>query len=206
MDVLAFPRRSGDVTKWPSRGLLFRMSQTTAIRSRGERMIRSFPELVQEAHDAHYASIFRYLDRLSGDPDLAADIAQEAFVRLFRRGSLPERPDHWLVTVALNLFRNERSTARRRERLRDAHAAELAPAAFSSPAEGLDALRVRARVREALDRISGRERELLLLRAEGYSYRDIATILELNEASVGTLLARAKRAFGIAYEEGPHAS
>jgi RNA polymerase sigma factor (sigma-70 family) len=179
------------------------MSQTTAIRSRGERMIRSYPELVREAHDAHYASIFRYLDRLSGDPDLAADIAQEAFVRLFRRGSLPERPDRWLVTVALNLFRNERSTAHRRERLREEHAVELAPVAFSSPAERFDAQQVRARVRHALDRLSERERELLLLRAEGYSYRDMATILKLNEASVGTLLARAKRAFGSVYEERP---
>ena len=166
-------------------------------------MTRAFPELIKEAHDAHYASIFRYLDRLSGDPDLAADIAQEAFVRLFRRGSLPDRPDRWLVTVALNLFRNERSTTRRQERLRDAHAAELTPLAFASPAEGLDAPRLRARIREALDRLPERERELLLLRAEGYSYRDLAMILELNEASVGTLLSRAKRAFAIAYEEGP---
>ena len=166
-------------------------------------MTRSFPELLQEAHDAHYASIFRYLDRLSGDPDLAADIAQEAFVRLFRRGSLPDKPDRWLVTVALNLFRNERSTVRRRERLREEHAAELAPMAYSSPADGLDALRMRARVRQALDRLTERERELVLLRAEGYSYRDMATILELNEGSVGTLLARAKRAFGRAYEEEP---
>jgi RNA polymerase sigma-70 factor (ECF subfamily) len=169
-------------------------------------MSRPFPELLQEAHDAHYASIFRYLDRLSGDPDLAADLAQEAFVRLFRRGSLPDKPDRWLVTVALNLFRNERSTTRRRDRLREEHAAELAPAGFSSPVERFDVQQVRARVRNALDRLSERERQLLLLRAEGYGYRDIAMILELNEASVGTLLARAKRAFGSVYEEGPLAS
>lgn len=166
-------------------------------------MSRPFPELLEEVHDAHYASIFRYLDRLSGDPDLAADIAQEAFVRLFRRGSLPERPDRWLVTVALNLFRNERSTVRRRERLREEHAGELAPAAFSSPAERFGVQQVRAGVRKALDLLSERERQLLLLRAEGYSYRDLATVLELHEASVGTLLARAKRAFESAYEERP---
>ena len=182
-----------------------RTTTATAIRWPGERMSRSFPDLVQEAHDAHYASIFRYLDRLSGDPDLAADIAQEAFVRLFRRGSLPDKPDRWLVTVALNLFRNERSTTRRREQLRSEHAGELTPASFSSPADRFDALQRRARVREALDRLSGRERELLLLRAEGYSYRDMAAVLELNEASVGTLLARAKRAFEAAYLEGQHA-
>jgi DNA-directed RNA polymerase specialized sigma24 family protein len=41
---------------------------------------------------------------------------------------------------------------------------------------------------------------LLLLRAEGYRYRDIAAALELNESSVGTLLARAKSAFRNHYE------
>jgi len=36
---------------------------------------------------------------------------------------------------------------------------------------------------------------MLLLRAEGYSYRDIAHALHVNETSVGVLLARARRAF-----------
>ena len=177
----------------------------TVIESPGGRRSRRFSELVREVHDAHYASIYRYLDRLSGDPDLAADIAQEAFVRLFRRGTLPDKPDRWLVTVALNLFRNERSTAGRRARLTARNPQDLLPASGPSPAERFDALRLQARVREALDRLAPRERELLLLRAEGYSYRDLAAVLELHEASVGTLLARAKRAFEGAYEEVEHA-
>ena len=41
---------------------------------------------------------------------------------------------------------------------------------------------------------------MLLLRAEGYGYRDIAAALGLHEASVGTLLARAKGAFREAYD------
>src|SRR5688572_18862169 len=56
--------------------------------------------------DAEYRRLFRYLDRLSGDPDVAADLAQETFVRLYQRGSLPDRPAAWLLTVAMNLFRN----------------------------------------------------------------------------------------------------
>ena len=177
----------------------------TLIGSPDRRRSRSFPDLVREVHDAHYASIFRYLDRLSGDPDLAADLVQEAFVRLFRRGALPDKPDRWLVTVALNLFRNERSMIGRRARLVARHASDLRPVSSPSPAERFDALQLQAKVREALDRLSLRERELLLLRAEGYSYRDLATVLELNEASVGTLLARAKRAFEEVYEEVEHA-
>ena len=74
-----------------------------------------------------------------------------------------------------------------------------------SPVERLESLRLQAKVREALDHLTVRERELLLLRAEGYSYRDLAAVLELNEASIGTLLARAKRAFEAAYGEVEHA-
>jgi DNA-directed RNA polymerase specialized sigma24 family protein len=36
---------------------------------------------------------------------------------------------------------------------------------------------------------------MLLMRYEGFSYREIATALDLHEASVGTLLARAKEQF-----------
>jgi RNA polymerase sigma-70 factor (ECF subfamily) len=58
----------------------------------------------------------------------------------------------------------------------------------------------RERVRAAIDQLGERERQLLLLRAEGYGYRELAAALDLHEASVGTLLARAKRAFREAYE------
>jgi RNA polymerase sigma factor (sigma-70 family) len=161
---------------------------------------RTFFDLIQEAHDAHHASLFRYLDRLSGDPDLAADLVQEAFVRLYRRGSMPDRPDRWLVTVALNLFRNERSMTNRRQSLRTERAGEIVPRPLPSPAERIESKEARGRVRAALDTLSTRDRELLLLRAEGYGYRDLASVLELHEASVGTFLARAKQAFREAWE------
>ena len=164
-------------------------------------MTKSFRELFREAFDAHYASIFRYLDRLSGDPDLAADIVQEAFVRLYRRGSLPEKPDRWLVTVALNLFRNRWSKRTRRRELRSLRESSLRPSVPETPLEATRTSEKRERVRAALDRLTERDRELRLLRAEGYSYRDMAAILDLNESSVGTFLARARRSFLEAYEE-----
>jgi RNA polymerase sigma-70 factor (ECF subfamily) len=156
--------------------------------------------------EAHFRRLYRYLDRLSGDPELAADLAQEAFVRLYRRGELPDAPEAWLITVALNLFRNARTTERRRRLLL---ATASGPESHSEPGPPADheaaAEESRARVRAAIDRLPDRERRLLLLRAEGYSYRDLAGALELNEASVGTLLARARRAFRAAYGSAPDA-
>jgi DNA-directed RNA polymerase specialized sigma24 family protein len=38
-----------------------------------------------------YPSLFRYLHRLTGDGDVAEDIAQEAFVRLLKAGAAGAR-------------------------------------------------------------------------------------------------------------------
>ncbi|HZA99019.1 MAG TPA: sigma-70 family RNA polymerase sigma factor [Gemmatimonadales bacterium] len=157
-----------------------------------------FDAAFKELFDGEYPRLFRYLDRIAGDPDLAADLAQDAFIRLYRRGSMPERPGVWLITVAMNLFRNVRSTSARRQRLLTAVGTEetLAGAPLSQAVPESS-----EQVRHALSALPFREQQMLLLRADGYSYRDIATALSLNESSVGTLLARAKRAFRAAYKE-----
>lgn len=167
----------------------------------------SFEGAVGALFDAHFRRLFRYLDRLSGDPDLAADLAQEAFIRLHRRGALPDVPQAWLVTVALNLFRNAKTSRARRALLLGGSRGEAArPEPAAEPDARLLAEDDRRRVRAILDRLPERERQLLLLRAEDYSYRDLAAALQLHEASVGVLLARARRAFRVAWEEGNDAS
>jgi RNA polymerase sigma factor (sigma-70 family) len=114
---------------------------------------------------------------------------------------MPDRPGVWLITVALNLFRNVRSTnARRRRLLTIARAESVLADPSPTPAQANDTAEDYTRVRAAMGRLAEREQRLLLLRAEGYSYRDIAEALEMNAASVGTLLARAKQAFRAAYE------
>jgi RNA polymerase sigma factor (sigma-70 family) len=162
-------------------------------------MNQSFHDCFVGLFDRHFHRLYRYLDRLCGDPDLAADLAQDTFVRLHRRGSPPDRPEAWLITVATNLLRNARSTEARRARLTSRRAQELLgdPPGWSEPVTDDES---RQRVRAALDQLPERERRLLLLRAEGYSYRDIAAALKLKEASVGTLLARAKQSFLRHYE------
>jgi RNA polymerase sigma-70 factor (ECF subfamily) len=168
-------------------------------------MPESFQDGFAKLFDAHFHRLYRYMNRLSGEPELAADLVQDAFVRLYRRGTLPDAPEAWLITVSMNLFRNVKSTRARRRRLLTVARAEALmsdPPGLPSESGGQD---LGEQVRLALDRMPERERQMLLLRAEGYSYRDIAMALELNESSVGTLLARAKRAFLEAYG-GPRAS
>jgi RNA polymerase sigma factor (sigma-70 family) len=147
-----------------------------------------------------YSNLFRYLNRISADPDLAADAAQEAFVRLYRRGTMPEEPRVWLVTVAHNVLRDVLRAGRRRRRLLELHqASDPEPEDRSAPGASLEAAECRHQVRAALQLLPERERQMLLLRHEGYSYREIAGALGIAESSVGTLLARAGAAFRSSY-------
>jgi len=149
-----------------------------------------------------YARLFRHLARLTGEPEAAADHAQEALLRLYQRGAWPLDVRAWLVSVAHNLVRDAHRAKRRRGRLLDEKAPLLEPASPEAPDVALAARERRKRVRRALERISERDRHALLLRHEGYSYREIAAALDYASTGIGKLLVRASRAFRAAYEEG----
>jgi RNA polymerase sigma-70 factor (ECF subfamily) len=72
----------------------------------------------------------------------------------------------------------------------------------ASPEEILDDESRRRRVREALDRLTPRDREVLLLWDAGLSYDEIAAQTGLARTAVGTTLARARRRLVEAYGSG----
>ncbi len=163
--------------------------------------VSAFDAEFRAAFHSRFSELFRVIDRYLGDEALAADIAQETFVRLYRRGEMPDDLRAWLVSVALNQARDEQRRASRRLRLLRRRATEE-PIADAAPSADnvLVSEEQRTLVRRALDTLAPRDRALLLLREEGYSYRELSVALELTETSVGTLLARAKVAFRRAYE------
>jgi RNA polymerase sigma factor (sigma-70 family) len=142
--------------------------------------------------EEHHEALLRYLVRLTGDPDLARDAAQEAFVRLVTHPPRDERPRAWLFTVATNLVREWSNTRRRRLRLLDAGAG-LATAADPPPGPdaAAESAELRATVSAALAGLSARERTVLLMREEGFRHREIAEVVGATTASVGTMIARA---------------
>lgn len=151
--------------------------------------------------DEEYAPLSRHLDRMIGDRAAAADLAQEAFVRLYERGSTPDDVRAWLVTVAHNLMRDAHRTRKRRMRLLDERSGAVRPTGPPSPEEDLVARERRELVRSALETLPERDRKALLLRHEGYSYREIAGALGYAPSGIGKLLVRAHRAFRVALEE-----
>lgn len=147
-----------------------------------------------------YPSLFRYLERMTGDTDAAEDIAQESFVRLLGRNMPEHEARLWLFTVATNLFRDGTRTVRRRERLLTAR--PWTPSPLPAPDETLERGQKVQGVREALEKIPPRDRQMLLMREEGFKYDEIARAASVAPGSVGTLLARATRRFLAVYDAG----
>lgn len=146
-------------------------------------------------YDEVFPPLYRYCQRLTGDPDTAEDVAQEAFVRLLDRKVEGERPALrvWLFTVATHLIRDRWRVTSNRRRLLEIH--PVTPGASPDPeAEAVRRQEV-AGVRRALEGLEARDRELLLMREEGFSYREIAEAVGVRATSVGTLLARAQKRF-----------
>jgi len=141
---------------------------------------------------AHYDRIARVIARVVNDPARAEEVAVEVFWKYWRKpNAAPDDPGAWLYRVALRMALDDlRRHARRIRREREQMVRRA-----STPEEVHALAEDRNCVRLVLASLSPREAELLLLRADDFSYNEIAHALGLNAASVGTLLSRAQQAF-----------
>lgn len=151
----------------------------------------------------YHGTLVRYLTRRLGDRDWAEEVAQETFVRALRQ----ERIDNersWLFAVASNLVRDEaRKVVRQRQHLQLLAAEAREAEAEVQETEEITPERAReaAAARRALDALGERDRQALLLKAEGLNYDEIAAVLEIEKTSVGTTLSRARRRLAEIYDE-----
>ncbi len=154
-----------------------------------------------EIYRTTYHALVRFLYRKVWDAERAADLAQEAFAR-----ALVHRPANargWLFVVAANLARDEgRRRLRERRHLTLLKAEPETTGEHGEPEEAIDLETRRARVRAALEELTPRDREVLLLWDAGLPYEEIAAQTGLAPGAVGTTLARARRRLVEAYEAG----
>lgn len=152
-----------------------------------------------EVYRTTFEDLVRFLHRKVWDADRASDLAQETFVRAL--GKEPENPRAWLFTVAGNLARDEARSDTRRRRYLKLIKSEAATRSAPDPAEQLERRQRAERVKRALERLSERDREILLLWDGGLAYEEIARETGLSPRAIGTTLARARRRLVRAYDE-----
>ena len=147
----------------------------------------------------HYGRIVGMLTRLTGDRAHSEEIASDVFHKLSQRPALLESREDltaWIYRVATNAgFDALRTNSRRRKREEAAGLEGIHAAAAPSALDAMLAEERRGRVRAVLGALKPREAQLLLLRASGLAYRELAATLGIEPVSVGTMLARAEAEF-----------
>lgn len=185
---------------------MLKISETQRPEEKGEVEggTKDFEALFQK----HWSQVYGAILRVLGDPDEAEGLSLEVFWRLYRMFQSDTKVSKirnlraWLFRSATNTALNELRSRRRRAHY-EAQAGTLALAENSveNPGEEAERVEERVRVRAVLAGMKVRDAQLLLLRYTGLSYREVAEALDIAPSSVGTLLARAEKAFEERYRE-----
>ncbi len=152
---------------------------------------------------AYYAAL-----GLVGSHEDALDLSQEAFVRAFRaRHRLdPERPFYaWLYQILRRLCFNYVRDRRTRRRGIEAASPWLVDQAtarnLDNPQKTLEREEARRAVKQALESLPDRDREILVLKEfEGLRYREIAELIDIPMGTVMSRLYSARRRLAGALE------
>lgn len=149
-----------------------------------------------ELYDNLRPSLHAYLGTLGVSPDQAEDVIQETFLRLVRFRFEPGSQDNlraWLFRVAHNLSMDVHRFQRRwshnnHEQCHTVirHRADPAP----TPEQQVLLDERKRRVESAFAQLTPKQRQCVLLRAEGFRYREIATTLGVSVQRVGELMHR----------------
>ena len=144
----------------------------------------------------HYARIVGILVRLLGDRSHAEEVASDAFWRLYRQPALQVDGNigGWLYRTAANLGIDVLRASGRRRQYEEA-AARVRDEGRSSPLDALLREEECRRVRAVLASIKPSSAQLLILRTSGFSYKELADVLDVKVSGIGTMLNRAQEEF-----------
>jgi RNA polymerase sigma-70 factor (ECF subfamily) len=164
-------------------------------------------EAFEELVIRYQSRLVTLLEHMVGSRDLAEDLAQEVFLRVYRarkRYHPGARFSTWLFTIANNVASNAlRSQFRRREvSLRCPESGStggrplegmIRASSSQIPARQLDKAEMRDIIRLALTSLNERQRmAVLLCKFEGMSYADIAEAMDMSPQAIKSLLSRAR--------------
>ena len=166
----------------------------------------AFGELVQRYMRRAYFAALGFV----GSPEDAMDLSQDAFVRAYRARDRinPDMPFYtWFYQILRRLcFNFIRDRKLHRTKLREQKSWIVDDAAFRArernPRRTIEREQTRLRVRQAIETLPDREREVLVLKEfEGLKYREIAEVIGIPIGTVMSRLYSARRNLASAIEE-----
>ena len=141
----------------------------------------------------NYRRVARVIVRVIQDPSRAEELAVDVFWKLWRHP--PAQGPHsagWLYRTAVRTALDELRRRARREKYERWFGFR---ASSGDPEIAREASEERTRIRTVLACLRSLDAQLVTLRAEGFSYEELADALDLKPTSIGTMLRRAQDAF-----------
>jgi RNA polymerase sigma factor (sigma-70 family) len=153
---------------------------------------------VLAALDQFEGRLVRYATRLLGDEHIARDTVQHTFLRLCNADpeEVGDRLAAWLFTVCRNRVLDYLRQSGREAAFANPDNEEVRTAWRESsdsgddPARLLERRELHARIRLAVDALPAHQREAVCLYADGFTYREIASITARSEGSVRVIVHR----------------
>jgi RNA polymerase sigma factor (sigma-70 family) len=159
--------------------------------------VRPDDESFEALFTTEYARVAGIANRVLMDQHEAEDVAQEVFIDFHRLHSAnAQYAPAWLHRAAAHAALNRLRGSRRRQRREVAQATDVTEAndRIVDPQKQFEVNEDRRQVREALARLAPKPAAVLVLRASGLSYAEVAQALGVGIGQVGTLLRRAEAA------------
>lgn len=145
-----------------------------------------------EVYRKHYHELRRFGRQLNISVEKSEDLTQDAFLRYYlelNKGVVFENPRAWLYKVFLNLFKTNINTSKRK--YNESETLLIVDETIGDLQEEYTNNEKQSIVLDMLEKLSGREKEILLLYHNCFSYAEMAEIMEINPNSVGKTLVRA---------------
>lgn len=154
---------------------------------------RAFAELYQRRHLEIYRFILHFLH---GDEDMAADMFQETFIKVYKNAHTLRDSNtvrSWMYTIARNSCLNLLKRNGRQVRLNEQHET-IVDDDFIAPDEALERSSMHEALDQAIKALPENQREAVILREfEGLSYSEIAEATHTNVGIIRQRLWRAKQ-------------
>ena len=161
-------------------------------------MTTASPQAVYLEHESWLRTVVR--SRLH-EPDAVEDVMQNIALAIVKQGEILNQVNRipaWLYQIAVRQVLMYRRSSGRRRKMHDRVAADPAARGDApvSPLDGLLASETQENIQKALGELPEIERQILMLKyAEGWSYKELASHLGVQEDTVEYRLLRARKNF-----------
>jgi RNA polymerase sigma-70 factor (ECF subfamily) len=140
--------------------------------------------------------IYNYVLRMVGDADRAADIAQDSFIKAYRKlDTLAEGASarSWIYRIATNAAIDEMRRRRFTSRMADDERHDQRPDPRPGPEDQVLGVSIDERIQRSLRRLRPNHRQCLILSdVEDMSASQIGEVMGMSYGAVRTLLCRAR--------------